>query len=280
MRKIQSIHNKTKELSVEEQPFNENNILLMETDLTNIFKSVDFDYVFNDINNFRTSFVHRSYSLMKNNDFNTGNAKCPDNCLPLQGTNLERNEWLGDALLDFVITEYIFDKYPEQNEGWSSKLKVKFVNGKQCGYLSKCLGLDKFIIMSKQLEDIGSRDNYKIQEDVFESFIGALYIDSNRNINIVKQFIILVIEYHIDMVELILTNNNYKDMLTTYMAEHYNDKPLFYEIDMTNVNMIKQFTFVVKNRENEVLGSSKGANRKEAENNAAYDALKGYGVII
>ena len=280
MKKIHSIHNKTKELTVEDQPFNERNVLLMETDLKEVFKSVDLQYDVKDINTFRTSFVHRSYSLMKNDDFDTGNAKCPDGCLPLQPNNLERNEWLGDALLDFVITEYIFDKYPEQYEGWCSKMKVKFVNGKQCGYLSKCLGFDKFVMISKQLEDIGSRDNYKIQEDVFEAFIGALYIDCGRDIQIVRRFIVNVIEYHIDMVDLILKNTNYKDMLNTYMMEHYNDSPKFYKLVMTHVNMVKTFTYVVKNRDNEVLGSSKGANRKDAENNAAYEALKGYGIIM
>jgi dsRNA-specific ribonuclease len=280
MKKINSIHNKTKELSVDEQPFNSRNVLLMETDLNDIFKSVDLDYNFRDINTYRTSFVHRSYSLMKNDDFETGNVKCPEGCLPLQPNNLERNEWLGDALLDFVITEYIFDKYPEQNEGWCSKLKVKFVNGKQCGYLSKCLGFDRFVMISRQLEEIGSRDNYKIQEDVFEAFIGALYLDSGRDMEIVKRFIVNVIESNIDMVELIMKNTNYKDMLNTYMMDHYNDSPKFYEISMVHVNMVKQFTYVVKNRDNDVLGSSVGMNRKDAENNAAYEALKGFGVSV
>lgn len=280
MKKINSIHNKTKELSVDEQPFNSRNVLLMETDLNDIFKSVDLDYNFRDINTYRTSFVHRSYSLMKNDDFETGNAKCPEGCLPLQPNNLERNEWLGDALLDFVITEYIFDKYPDQNEGWCSKLKVKFVNGKQCGYLSKCLGFDRFVMISRQLEEIGSRDNYKIQEDVFEAFIGALYLDSERDMEIVKRFIVNVIENNIDMVELIMKNTNYKDMLNTYMMDHYNDSPKFYEINMVHVNMVKQFTYVVKNRDNDVLGSSVGMNRKDAENNAAYEALKGFGVSV
>lgn len=280
MKRIHSIHNKTKEIDINEQPFNENNVLLMEADLNKIFESVHIDYKFKDINMFRTAFVHRSYSLMKNNDFDTGNMKCPKGCIPLQATNLERHEWLGDSLLDFIITDYIYRKYPDQNEGWCSKMKVKFVNGKQCGHLSKCLGFDKFVMISKQLDDIDSRNNYKIQEDVFEAFIGALYLDSSRDIDVVKRFIINVIEEHIDMVELIMKNTNYKDMLNIYMMDNFNDSPKYFEVNVVQKNMMKIFTYVVKNRDDEILGSSTGHTKKEAENNCSYEALKNFGINV
>eukprot|EP00960_Hanusia_phi_P055846 763077-Hanusia_phi.AAC.4 len=180
MKKITSIHNKTKELEEGMMPFNKDNILLMESDVKNFFKLIHFKYEFKNINIFRNAFVHKSYCTMKNSDFENGNKQCPADCLPLQEMSYERQEFLGDALLGAVIANYMYRRYPNQSEGFLSKMRTKIVNGKMLGHLAECLGFPKFAIISKQVEDANGRNNYKIMEDIFEAFIGALYQDSDN----------------------------------------------------------------------------------------------------
>lgn len=213
---------------------------------------------------------------MKNSDFVSGNISCPDDCLPLQEMPYERLEFLGDSILGYIIAKYMYIRYPDQSEGFLSKMRTKIVNGRMLGFLSQTIGFTKYAIISKQIEEINGRDNYKILEDIFEAFIGALYIDSN-DIKLVENWIINIIEKHIDMVDLIIKNINYKDTLISFMQNRFQDMPKFLETNVSQNNMQKIFTYIVKDRDNNILGSANGNTKKDAENNCAYEALKYYG---
>jgi len=281
MKKLVNIHNKTKEITEELSPFNNTNIILNESDLNIFFKNHNVDYQFKNINLFRNAFVHKSYCCMKNTNFTDSNISCPEDCLPLQEMPYERLEFLGDSILGYIIAKYMYIRYPDQPEGFLSKMRTKIVNGKMLGFLSDKIGFSKFAIISKQIEDINGRSNYKIMEDIFEAFIGALYIDSN-DINIVEQWIINIIEKYIDFVDLIMKNTNYKDALISYMQNRYQDNPRFLETNVSHNSLSSQkiFTYIVKDRNNNILGSATGNNKKEAENNCALEALKYYGQEI
>ena len=278
MKKIVNLHNKTKEITGELSPFNNNNILLDENNLNCFFTDHNINYEIKNINLFRNAFVHKSYCCMKNKDFTTGNLSCPDDCLPLQEMPYERLEFLGDSILGYTVAKYMYIRYPDQTEGFLSKMRTKIVNGKMLGYLAENIGFSKYAIISKQIEDINGRTNYKIMEDIFEAFIGALFIDSN-DITIVEKWIINVIQKHIDFVDLIMKNTNYKDSLISYMQNRYQDMPRFFETNVSHNNLSQKiFTYIVKDRNNNILGSANGTNKKEAENNCAYEALRYYGI--
>ena len=66
---------------------------------------------FPNINLFRNAFVHKSYCCMKNTNFTDSNISCPEDCLPLQVTSYETNEFLGDAILGSIVTSYIYDRF-------------------------------------------------------------------------------------------------------------------------------------------------------------------------
>ena len=231
MKKLVNIHNKTKEITEELSPFNNTNIILNESDLNNFFKNHNVDYQFKNINLFRNAFVHKSYCCMKNTNFTDSNISCPEDCLPLQEMPYERLEFLGDSILGYIIAKYMYIRYPDQPEGFLSKMRTKIVNGKMLGFLSEKIGFSKFAIISKQIEDINGRSNYKIMEDIFESFIGALYIDSN-DINIVEQWIINIIEKYIDLnvldKSIIIKSSPLIDGLKTFWNEKEID--LIYEL--------------------------------------------------
>jgi ribonuclease-3 len=300
MNKITSIHNKTKELDITDMPYNNKNILLNINDLNDILYNNGIDKIeINDINLYRTSFVHQSYCTMKNQDFENSNIKCPDDCLPLQDMSYERLEFLGDAILDMVVTSYLYERFPDQNEGFLSKLRTKIVNGKMLGYLSDKIGFPKFAIISKQVEESNGRNNYKIMEDIFEAFIGALYLDFQtddddvilpKHINImpstcagyyiVESWIIYIIENYLDFSELIRIKNNYKDMLVSHMQHYLQDVPQFKELSVVTRDNYKIFTYCVKDRNSTTISTSTGKSKKEAENNAAFEALKYYNINV
>ena len=299
MKKIISIHNKTKELTDTELPFNSKNIILTKEDLRNFFDKNGLEGVnFNNINLYRNAFVHKSYCTMKNTDFTTSNSKCPTNCIPLQDMSYERLEYLGDSILNFIVANYLYMRFPDQSEGFLSKIRTRIVNGKMLGYLAEKIGFNKFAIISKQVEDANGRNNYKIMEDIFEAFIAAIYIDfqniddkvilpSKINLEpltgagyfIAEQWIIYIIENYIDFSDLILQKTNYKDMLINYMQQTFQSVPRFLELNVSTIDSIKIFSYCIKDRNNTIIATSTGNSKKEAENNVSKEALIYYGCL-
>lgn len=301
MNRIYTIHNKTQEVPENELPYNATNVLIDAKDLRKLFDANGLDGLqFRNINLYRNAFVHRSYCTMKNADFESGNERCPSDCLPLQEMSYERLEFLGDAILGMVIARYLYERYPDQPEGFLSKLRTKLVNGKMLGFLADKIGLPKFAILSKQIEDIGGRKNYKIMEDIFEAFIGAIAMDfqgdddqltvpksvgvteflTGAGYHVAELWIITIIEKHLDFAELIYTRTNYKDMLVRYMQHTFQDSPRFFEVNVQHVSGQKEFTYCVKDKNNAILGKAQGTSKKDAENNAAKAALLYYGQTI
>lgn len=302
MNRLNNLHNKTQEVPLEELPYNPSNVLIQPDDLRKLFDDHGLSGIqFNNINLYRNAFVHRSYCTMKNHDFDSGNTRCPSGCLPLQEMSYERLEFLGDAILGYVIAHYLMVRFPDQDEGFLSKMRTKIVNGKMLGHLAALVGFPKFVILSKQIEDISGRKNYKIMEDVFEAFIGALTMDFQGDDDVVtfptkvatlevpfqgagyyvaQQWIVSIIEKYIDFSELIQSKTNYKDMLVRYMQHTFQDAPRFFEVSVDVKQNAKVFTYCVKNRSGAVLGTAQGSSKKDAENNVAKMALQYYGQLI
>ena len=300
MKRIDNIHNKTKEIDSVNLPYNNKNVLLNDENLRELFDSNGLNGLkYKNINLYRVAFVHKSYCTMKNIDFNKSNINCPSDCLPLQDVSYERLEFLGDSLLGMIVANYLYSRFPDQNEGFLSKIRTKLVNGKMLGYLSDKIGFPKFAIISKQVEDSNGRNNYKIMEDIFEAFIGALYLDYQseddevilpKNIQlspmtgvgyyVVESWLIYIIENYIDFSELIRVKNNYKDMLTSHMQNYLQDIPQFKEISVSTRDNYKIFNYCVKDRNGTIISTSTGKSKKEAENNAALEALKYYNINV
>jgi ribonuclease-3 len=298
MHRLNNLHNKTQEVPEGDLPYNINNVLLQQDDLRSLFDRHGLHgIVFNNINLYRNAFVHRSYCTMKNADFDTGNTRCPKDCLPLQEMSYERLEFLGDAILGYVVAHYLMVRFPDQDEGFLSKMRTKIVNGKMLGHLAELVGFPKFAIISKQIEEVSGRKNYKIMEDVFEAFIGAIMMDfqdghevafpahitgidapfQGAGYYIAQQWIVNIVEKYIDFSDLIQSKTNYKDMLVRHMQHTFQDSPRFFEVSVDMRQNAKVFTYCVKNKQGAVLGTAQGASKKDAENNAAKMALQYYG---
>jgi dsRNA-specific ribonuclease len=131
-------------------------------------------------------------------------------------------------------------------------------------------------------------------EDIFEAFIGAMYLDfqneridipvsvplSGNGYYIIQRWIVYIIENYIDFSDLIISRTNYKDMIVSYMQHHLQDQPRFYEINIITKDNNKVFTYCIKDKNNTVIATAKGATKKDAENNVSLEALKHYNVSI
>lgn len=258
-------------------PYNPTNVLLIKEHVTSILKLCDIDCEINDLNLYRKSFVHKSYCTRKNENFLNGNTMCPANCIPLQEESNERLEFLGDSVINLVVASYLFERYPDENEGFLTKMRTKLVNGIMLAHFGKIIGLSKYVLISKQIEDNNGRDNKKILEDCFESFVGAMYIDF-KSFKVVQTWFINLIENNIDFSELIATNHNHKDVLLKYFQHNFHCIPRFLEVNTEHVNNVKLFTVCIKDKNDAVICTGIGATKKIAENDASKNALRYYGV--
>ncbi len=99
----------------------------------------------------------------------------------------ERLEFLGDAVLEFVISNELYKKFPDKEEGYLTALRANLVNTKNLANVAKRLELGKAIYLSKGEEESGGRDNSSLLADTLEAVIGALFIDSG--ISVIEKFI-------------------------------------------------------------------------------------------
>ena len=178
--------------------------------------------------------------------------------------NNERLEFLGDAILDAVISDFLYKKYPSEREGFLTEMRSKIVKGKKLKELAIKLKIDVFVNQKTNLPLINSR----IFEDAFEALIGAIYLD--KGYKTVYKFINKkILEKYIDFRKLELTNHNYKSLLIEWSQKTKNQIEF---ISFNYVDNLNNFTSQVKYKDLNI-GIGKGSSKKEAEQNAAKEAL-------
>lgn len=260
--------------TTEELPYNKRNYLITSEDVHRILSAHGINKKVKDINIYRKAFVHKSYCTRKNENFVTGNTNCPEGCLPLQEESNERYEFLGDSILNFTVAEYMFERYPNENEGFLTRMRTKIVNGKMLAYLSNLVGLNKYVILSKQIEDSEGRNNTNILEDAFESFITAVFYD--QGMDCAKEWIINVIETNLDFSELVRMNNNFKDIMLKYFQQNHGYIPKFFEVQVASDGKHKIFKLCLKDNKDSIISFGEGKTKKDAENDAAKKAIMQY----
>jgi dsRNA-specific ribonuclease len=159
----------TKPLIQRQNPLN---ALISSDDVEKIMRENGLDIKVNDIDTYRKAFIHRSY--LKNNYNDEHDSKC----LPLQDVCNETYEFLGDTILNSVVGSYLYERFSSENEGFLTKTRTKMVRGTTLGQLAKRLGFGKWVVISQHVETEGGRENLRILEDLFESFIAAIYLDN------------------------------------------------------------------------------------------------------
>ena len=268
-------------MAVEEDvPYNEVNTVLQHEDLQDILHQFDTKS-YNDINYYRRAFIHKSYLTRKNENYLDGNTNCPTNCLPLQENSNERLEFLGDSVLNLTVARYVFERYPDNNEGFLTNMRTKLVNGKMLAFLADKIGFHKHLVISKQIEKNRGRFNKNILEDAFEAFIGAIFLDhedkSGNGFQIAENWIISVIESLVDFSDLIHNVQNHKDVLIKYCMHTFSWRPTYQEVNVIECENEKIHTVVCKDNKGDIIGIGKNSSRKAAEIDASEKGLSFYG---
>ena len=216
-----------------------------------------------DLGTYRCAFVHSSYVLRKNQSFEEGNARRPPDCLPLQEMAYERLEYLGDAVLGCVVAEYLYHRFPGENEGFLSRLRTGLVNGAALADLASELGFERYVILSKQMEEGGGRETPAVLEDAFEAFAGAVF--TRGGYGAARTFLVSVMESTIDWAELISQKPHAKERCMR----------LWPGCKYFEVNVLQGVhTSAVKAADGRLLGTGRGASRRAAEKAAAVAALQ------
>ena len=259
-------------------PYNPLNKLIFEDDILNILKKHNIqDYKIKNLNLFQTAFVHTSYCKLKEYEA----YENTDKSIELFDKSYETLEFLGDALLGSSISRYLFNRYAinhNKDEGFLTKIKIRLICGEQLAFLSEKINFNKFMIISKNVENNDGRNNTHILEDIYEAFLGALFLDSN-DISIIDTFIITCIEEYVDISDLILNDNNYKGLLLKYFQHNFLTYPIYKTNKMQNTNLFN--SIVYKNTGEEIIEISKGEGKtkKKAEQDASKNALIYYRVM-
>jgi ribonuclease-3 len=122
----------------------------------------------------------------------------------------ERYEFIGDSVINFVIGKYLFDQFPDRDEGFLTKVRTRMVCSKTLARLGRELGLHRYIVMNAKALRQGWNTNTRLLEDAFEALVGCVYID--LGLMTAKTFVLAVMERFLDPREL-MTDTNYKDIL-------------------------------------------------------------------
>ena len=182
----------------------------------------------------------------------------------------ERYEFLGDSVLNLIIAKFIFIKYPNKEEGYLTRIRTKLVNGKTLAFLAKKLNLNQFLILSKNVETIGGRNNDRILEDVFEAFLCSINMDLGYKY--VEDFVLRIINEFIDF-GVVEEDNNYKDILLRKCQQTMQINPEYELVSTTGPAHKKVFTSVaIINGKKYASGT--GNTKKESEQVASKNTLE------
>ena len=181
--------------------------------------------------------------------------------------NNERFEFLGDSVLGFVTAEYLFTEFKNRPEGEMTKLRAAVVCEKSLFKFAEQIDLGKYILLGRGEDSTGGRNRPSVVSDAFEAIIAAIYIDGG--IEAVKPYILRFIK---DAVKRETSFKDNKSLLQEEIQKVKGNSLAYEEVGEEGPDHDKNFVFRVK-LNGEVIGEGKGKSKKEAEQNAAGNAL-------
>ena len=238
---------------------NTSNHFLTKYDIEEFYRKYDINTNIDDIGIYQEAFIHNSIC-------NKG--------------NYQRLEFFGDSIINMLVTEYLYNKFPEYNEGQLTKLKSEIVSTKNLSIISKKLNFNQFVIYTINMEfKFNGRDNDKIIGDIFESFIAACYID--KGFDLTKQYFYNILNKEIDFN--ILTeskNTNYKGIISIYYQKQSNTTPKYIIKQEIGPSHNKTYIIDLIDDTNNIIGSGTHTTKRGAEMLAAHNAINKLNINI
>jgi len=233
-------------------PYNSNNVEITLSQVQSILTKYGVPGKVDNMTLYKRAFIHKSYTKrpqLYNLKENITIMDQPNDCLPLHTKSNERLEFLGDGVLECITKYYLYRRFPKENEGFMTEKKIALVKNEAIGKLALEMGLHKYYIISKHAEEKKTRTNLKKLGCLFESFLGALFLDFNKmNVNdeegwfenifvtgpgfqMAQIFVESIFEKHVDWMKLIRDDDNYKNILQVKIQKKFQDTPHYLEIN-------------------------------------------------
>ena len=233
-------------------PFNPLNVEIRLNDVQSILKRYGLPAKVDNLNLYKRAFIHRSYTkrpALENASENITIVEKPDDCMPLKTKSNERLEFLGDGILEAITKFYLYKRFPKENEGFMTEKKIALVKNEAIGKLAYEMRINKWLIISKHAEEKKIRTNLKKLGCLFESFLGALFLDYNKveinddenlfstifrsgpGFQMAQLFVENIFEAHVDWEELIENDSNYKNIFQVKIQKEFKTTPDYLEIE-------------------------------------------------
>jgi len=182
--------------------------------------------------------------------------------------NNERLEYLGDAVITGILSDYLFEKYPDANEGFLTKVRSRIVNHDIINQLAVSLGIDDILVCNIN----SAHPKKNLFGDAFEALIGALFLDKGFK-KTKKIFINCILHKHLDLETIINTNADYKSLIFEWVQKNKSNLIFKYneEYDFNQKKSVFTTKLFIDHKE---LAAGHGLSKKEAEQEAAAIAWK------
>jgi len=214
-------------------------------------------YTFQNILLLNKSLTHKSY--------------VNENSEPLKDN--ERFEFLGDTVLDLIVSGYLVKEFPDFAEGILSKIRAAVVNESCLAELARQLDLGRYLLLGKGEAASGGREKNSLLANAYEALAGAIYFDSN--LEMAMEIYLPVLSEEIAKYAETDRYRDYKSELQEYTQTHFNCIPNYRIVDEKGPAHAKEFEVVVHIQES-IHGRGNGKSKKEAEQAAAKTALAGF----
>lgn len=188
-----------------------------------------------------------------------------------KGAHNERLEFLGDAVLDLIIGEFLYKKFPNSREGELSKMRASMVNEKAFAKVARHLNIGDYIFISTSEEQNNGRKKDSILSNAFEAIIGAIYLESGLEVvRTLVHHLLNAVHPNIDLNSLFY---DYKTALQELTQAKFSETPEYILLDSSGPDHNKNFLICVKIQGKE-FARANGKNKKEAQQACAKIALK------
>jgi ribonuclease-3 len=202
---------------------------------------------------YEIAFIHRSASFT-----------LPDG----KRVNNERLEYLGDAVLDAILSDFLFEKFPDANEGFLTKIRSRIVNRDVLNQLAVSMGINQILISNVS----SAHPTRNLYGDAFEALIGSVFIDKGFK-KTKKLFLKNVLNKYLDLNTIVNTDSDYKSLVFEWVQKNKSNLIFTYneEYDFNLKKSVFSTTLFIDKKE---LGEGHGSSKKEAEQEAASQAWK------
>lgn len=195
---------------------------------------------------------------------------------PTRGQSNERLEFLGDAIMGAAVCEHLFDQYPDYSEGELTRIKSAVVSRQTCARMSKKLKFERFLLLGKGLA-IHERIPSSVLAAVFEAIIAAIYLDGGWSA--AKKFVLDTLSDEVTRVGKSAHGQNYKSQLQQIAQKNFGETPAYRMLDEKGPDHAKCFQIAAAIG-SQMFPAAWGPSKKEAEQNAAQNALESIDEIV